>query len=74
MANEDYTNEEIEQAITNVAVQITSGMSVATDDMWILIHELKLHDELNTRCKEIFYKSTCTDKICICGKCHADVK
>ncbi len=48
-----YTKEEIAQAITNVAVDSVSGMSVATNEMRQIVVDLNLYKEVEAKCDEI---------------------
>lgn len=48
-----FTDEEIAQAITNVAVDSVSGMSTATNEMRQIVTDLKLYAEVEAKCDEI---------------------
>ncbi len=64
-----YTDAEIAQAITNVAVDSVSGMTTASAEMYQLVYELELHSEIAEKCQQILAEMLCTPRACICGKC-----
>lgn len=48
-----YTDAEIAQAITHVAIDSVSGMSVATNEMRQIVVDLELYAEVEAKCDEL---------------------